>query len=416
MVKKCRPCSQRMSKACAMFGWCRVAARRASSRNMRTRSGAAARWGRRHLQTASFWKPSMPTARARWISAMPPTARRSISSYLPSRVAGAGRDRVPTEESLEVGPPQSMVLRGSIDLADVAEGAAHGAVAGAVVPAVIAAQRQAGGARGVVGLAVGEGGEQERLARHPGPVVGRAGPGADGAPPEGPEELRADEVLLVAIGDGDQVGALRFAGRLGGHPGRLMKEGLESVVVLGIDGPAGVLAQVTGRRRAGRAGPGSRGAGVGAAHAGGQRRGEVAHGRHHGLAGDPLRSGAVDVVQADPVRPGHHAQKLRPHSQLLDLRIVRHQVGARLRAGLLGVLPGMRPIEPQVTVAFARPDKVRVAAGAGQAVVVAGVAVGQVAVVALLDGLAQETVAADVPAAGRQAGVVAGAVAVVALL
>ena len=41
------------------------------------------------LSTTSFSKPSMPTARARNISAMPPTASRRKSSYLPSRSPGA---------------------------------------------------------------------------------------------------------------------------------------------------------------------------------------------------------------------------------------------------------------------------------------------------------------------------------------
>src|SRR6187397_1726396 len=72
-----------------MFGWFNWAASLASLRNIFTKLACFDRCGRIRLITIVFSKPSRPAWRARKISAMPPTAIRSMRVYLPKRVAPA---------------------------------------------------------------------------------------------------------------------------------------------------------------------------------------------------------------------------------------------------------------------------------------------------------------------------------------
>src|SRR5215813_9638808 len=77
-----------------MFGWCSVAASRASLRNMFTKLGLFAYCGRIRLTHTSFSKPSIPTVRVRYSSAIPPTAIWRITSYFPSLSPGARERRL----------------------------------------------------------------------------------------------------------------------------------------------------------------------------------------------------------------------------------------------------------------------------------------------------------------------------------
>ncbi len=82
MAKKGASPSVPTSYTSVTCGWVSVADSRASSRNMRSRSGSSACCGRIFFSTTSFSNPSIPTpgTRARKISAMPPTASRRIGS------------------------------------------------------------------------------------------------------------------------------------------------------------------------------------------------------------------------------------------------------------------------------------------------------------------------------------------------
>ena len=77
--------SSPMSVTWTMFGWSKVAASRASRRNISTNSRSSARWGSTSLRTTSFSNPWMPRARARYSSAIPPRASRRTSVKRPNR-------------------------------------------------------------------------------------------------------------------------------------------------------------------------------------------------------------------------------------------------------------------------------------------------------------------------------------------
>src|ERR1043165_4351759 len=76
-----------------MFGWCSVAARRASFKNMFTKLGLSLNCGKMRFTHTSFSKPSMPTVRVKYSSAIPPTAICRITSYFPSLSPGARERR-----------------------------------------------------------------------------------------------------------------------------------------------------------------------------------------------------------------------------------------------------------------------------------------------------------------------------------
>jgi hypothetical protein len=71
--------SRPSSNTCTMFGWLRLAASRASSMNILTKSSLEENAGRMRLTATSLSKPSGPTTRALNSSAMPPVATRSSS-------------------------------------------------------------------------------------------------------------------------------------------------------------------------------------------------------------------------------------------------------------------------------------------------------------------------------------------------
>src|SRR3954447_25894627 len=86
-----------------MLGWFSCAASFASLRNIFTKLACFERCGRMRLMTMVFSNPSSPACRARKISAMPPTAMRSISVYLPNFVETFGRSLLVVTLGLSVG-------------------------------------------------------------------------------------------------------------------------------------------------------------------------------------------------------------------------------------------------------------------------------------------------------------------------
>ena len=73
------PSTSPNSRIWTIFGWVSCAVSLASSMNMATKLGSAARCGRIRLMTRIFSKPCDEVIFARKISAMPPTASRSSS-------------------------------------------------------------------------------------------------------------------------------------------------------------------------------------------------------------------------------------------------------------------------------------------------------------------------------------------------
>src|ERR1039457_1610455 len=65
------------------LGWSSMEAMRASSRNMSMKSGFTARWGKTFFTTTRVLKPDSSPCRARYTSAMPPTASRESNWYRP---------------------------------------------------------------------------------------------------------------------------------------------------------------------------------------------------------------------------------------------------------------------------------------------------------------------------------------------
>src|SRR5580693_2105804 len=72
------------------LGWDSWAASRASPRNILTKSGESARWGRMRLTATRRSKPSSPRCWARNTSAIPPRARRRSSMYWPNLIPPSG--------------------------------------------------------------------------------------------------------------------------------------------------------------------------------------------------------------------------------------------------------------------------------------------------------------------------------------
>jgi hypothetical protein len=93
IVKKYVPSSSPTSYTCTMFGWCSVAARRASASNIWMNWSSSACDARIRLSATSFSKPCCAVVRARNSSAIPPTAIREINSYLPRRRTPTGTSR-----------------------------------------------------------------------------------------------------------------------------------------------------------------------------------------------------------------------------------------------------------------------------------------------------------------------------------
>ncbi len=73
------PFTSPKSRIWTIFGWVSCAVSLASSMNIATKLGSAARCGRIRLMTRIFWKPCDEEIFARKTSAIPPTASRSSS-------------------------------------------------------------------------------------------------------------------------------------------------------------------------------------------------------------------------------------------------------------------------------------------------------------------------------------------------
>src|SRR5688500_1329476 len=85
-----------------MLGWFRLAAMRASSKNISMNSSSSARWGRIRFTTSSFSKPEGPFWRARNTAPIPPVAILRSSWYRPKVSKAAGT--IPQGSGLGIDP------------------------------------------------------------------------------------------------------------------------------------------------------------------------------------------------------------------------------------------------------------------------------------------------------------------------